>query len=309
MIRILAIVLLCMPGALHAQTLDFPSNASLTHDAVIPFDSYAFPTGSFSDGAVPNDVREGQVTTQAWRIATSSLTTLQILRPLREQLRNARYRVVFECETQSCGGYDFRFALDVVAPPEMQVSINDYRVLIAERDDDGSAEMMLLLVSRTAQNGYVQITHVGPQTEAAIPVAAAQNSVLTVQPETGIAAQLEQVGRAILSDLTFEPGSAQLASGSFASLEQLADFLQRDPNSRVVFVGHTDADGELAPNIALSERRARSVAERLAVDFAVSRLQITAQGVGFLVPIATNATEAGRTANRRVEVVLLTPAD
>ena len=73
--------------------------------------------------------------------------------------------------------------------------------------------------------------------------------------------------------------------------------------------GQADADGDLASNQALSERRARSVVERLVADYGASRAQLTADGVGYLVPIATNATPEGRTANRRVEAVVLQSGD
>ncbi len=71
----------------------------------------------------------------------------------------------------------------------------------------------------------------------------------------------------------------------------------------------TDADGDLALNVALSKRRAASVLERLVSDYNVARRQLQAEGVGYLAPIANNLTEVGREANRRVELVLLSTND
>jgi OOP family OmpA-OmpF porin len=60
----------------------------------------------------------------------------------------------------------------------------------------------------------------------------------------------------------------------------------------------------LAGNIALSKRRAGSVLERLVTDYAASRQQLEAQGMGYLSPIQNNRTIEGREANRRVEAII-----
>ena len=57
----------------------------------------------------------------------------------------------------------------------------------------------------------------------------------------------------------------------------------------------------------LSEKRAMSVAAYLIDRLGVSADQIDSYGVGFLSPLATNSSEAGKTSNRRVEAVLLNP--
>ena len=71
-----------------------------------------------------------------------------------------------------------------------------------------------------------------------------------------------------------------------------------------LLVGHTDMTGALDANIALSRRRAEAVRERLLRDHGLNRDRIDAQGAGWLAPRASNATKAGRAANRRVEVVV-----
>ena len=76
------------------------------------------------------------------------------------------------------------------------------------------------------------------------------------------------------------------------------------PARTVARVGHTDSAGGLDGNIALSKQRAGSVLERLVSDYGVSRLQLEAEGMGYLAPVATNLTEDGRNANRRVEVII-----
>ena len=56
---------------------------------------------------------------------------------------------------------------------------------------------------------------------------------------------------------------------------------------------------------AHDDRRAESVRSRLRDGYDVDPAQMQADGVGFLAPVASNLTEAGRAENRRVEVILL----
>ena len=142
-LRALAISL-ALAGAAEAQSLQFPSNAALMREEATPLDSYVVPTGIWENGALPTLTAEGQIARQAWRIAAPSLTTLQILRPLREQLRNDRFRILFECQTEACGGFDFRFAIDTFPPPEMRINIGDFRYLAAERQADEGMEYLTL---------------------------------------------------------------------------------------------------------------------------------------------------------------------
>lgn len=307
MIRACAIFWALSAGAAQAQTLDFPSNASLEAEVVSPADSYALPMGTWEQGEMPVQIVEGRVTQQAWRINAASLTTLQLVRPLREQLRNDRYRIIFECQTEGCGGFDFRFSVNTLPPPQMWINIGDFRFLAAENAGENGPEYLTLFASRTAGAGFVQVTHIGPITDSPATIAEAEAAPLRAfggLPEGTLAEQLEQAGRAVLGDLSFGTGSAQLAEGEYASLQALADYLLSFPQRTVALVGHTDSAGSLDANIALSRRRAASVRERLVNDYGVDRRQLEAEGMGYLAPIASNLTEDGREANRRVEVIV-----
>ncbi len=74
---------------------------------------------------------------------------------------------------------------------------------------------------------------------------------------------------------------------------------------RILLVGHTDDTGNSADNANLSERRAAAVA-RVFQGQGVATANLYFQGAGETLPVADNHTEAGRAANRRVEIVDLT---
>lgn len=301
-------ILLAFASGANAQTLAFPGNASLQQTKTVVLDSHVMPIGIWDRGEMPTEVVEGQLTQQAWRIDTAGLTTLQILRPLREQLRNDGYQIIFDCQSEACGGFDFRFAVDTLPPPAMQINIGDFRFLTARRDIGVGPEYVSLFISRTTQAGFVQVTQIVP-VKASAPLAVPPSPVLPMQSQGDLETQLDTVGRAVLDDLSFATGSSQLGDAAFASLRALADYLETYPDRTVALVGHTDAEGGLEGNIALSKRRAGSVLERLVTEYGISRRQLQAEGMGYLAPIASNLTGEGREANRRVEVIITSTGD
>lgn len=312
----LALALALTSGTLPAAAaaaLDLPAPAVQTADLMSDHDSHAIAISGYQDGAMDRIVAEGLLHQRAWRIESPDISTLDLLAPLRDQLVAEGYEILFECDDDACGGFDFRFETDVLAAPAMHVDLGDFRYLAARRPDASAPDYVSLLVSRTSQAGYVQMTRVGTiETRMALTATTKAPDLVEAPVPAAAPAQvgdlvadLRRAGRATLADLRFETGSADLSDGSFTSLDELAAYLTADPARRVVLVGHTDAKGTLENNIALSRRRAAAVADRLVEDYGVGADQISAEGIGYLAPLASNATPDGRTQNRRVEAVLL----
>ncbi len=301
-----ALVLALFGAPTMAATLDMPAGATRATERIDPLGSYAVPVDPWADGALPVTEAEGQITRQAWHVP-STATTLQLLAPLREQLSQQGFEVLLQCETEGCGGFDFRFETDVLPEPEMHVDLGDFRFLSLRRTGEETPEFMTLLISRTSNTGYIQVVSVGPASAEPLTT----ENLATKTPETtplaplAFADQLETKGRAVLGDLSFDTGSAQLSEGPFPSLGALADYLLANPDRQVTLVGHTDAEGGLDANIVLSRARARSVRQRLTEAYGIPPAQLEADGVGYLMPLSSNLTEDGRLANRRVEVVLI----
>lgn len=298
MIRGLALSLCLLAGPVLAQDLTLPASARQISERTSPLDSYDLPTGPFADGLVPSRMVEGRVERLTWRLQAGSSTTLQLLAPLRDQITAQGYDILFECEARVCGGFDFRFGTEVVPTPDMYVAIQDYRFLSATRGN----EVLSLLVSRNLPDGYVQLIRVTPaDAPDPSPVVVEQ----AVDGSDGLLSELEQNGHVILDDLHFRTGEVALGDGPFASLTLLAQFLASNPSTRLALVGHTDDTGSLQSNISVSTGRAQAVRARLIDAHGVAADRIEAQGVGYLVPLTSNATPEGRDLNRRVEAVLL----
>lgn len=104
--------------------------------------------------------------------------------------------------------------------------------------------------------------------------------------------------------ITFDTGKANIKPGFTPVLDDIASIMIKYPDTKIEVQGHTDSVGSDADNLRLSELRAQSVRSALS-SRGVSSSRITAIGFGESMPIASNYTEAGREANRRVEIKII----
>ncbi len=106
----------------------------------------------------------------------------------------------------------------------------------------------------------------------------------------------------ILEGVTFASGKSQLKESSFKTLDRVVKSLLAWPEVKVEIQGHTDNTGGAQLNRKLSQERAEAVLAYLKMK-GVAASRLTAVGYGADSPIVTNATQAGRAINRRVELV------
>jgi outer membrane protein OmpA-like peptidoglycan-associated protein len=111
----------------------------------------------------------------------------------------------------------------------------------------------------------------------------------------------QRVEPLVLQGVNFATGSSRLTQNSYAVLNVVGVSLLGHPEVRIEVGGHTDATGGYDLNMRLSRGRAEAVRAYLAQQ-GVPLSQMEARGYGPDQPIATNATTAGRSANRRVEL-------
>ncbi len=112
-----------------------------------------------------------------------------------------------------------------------------------------------------------------------------------------------QLKLSIPSDISFDSGRSDIRPNLRPILDQFAQGLGQQPSMEVRIVGHTDNTGSDAINNPLSVNRAQSARDYL-VSRGVSSRRISIDGRGSREPIADNATEAGRSRNRRIDIFL-----
>jgi OOP family OmpA-OmpF porin len=301
--RLSLLCLLAAPAPCVALTP--PPGADVLADVAEADATLFFATGPFRNGKVAGETLSGNLRQQTWRLPIDTTTMADLAESLTAALSKEGARVVFACAARACGGFDFRFALDLLPEPQMHVDLADFRYA-AVRAADGRA--FVLVVSRSADAAFVQLATLTPPSD--LPASAAPTGITAAPAPSqapadaaGFAAALEGGGALVLQDVTFAVGAGTLTDPAAASLQRIVDYLAANPTRSVAIVGHTDATGTLDANIALSRDRARAVRAAL-VALGADADRITAEGVGFLAPRATNLTEEGRQKNRRVEVML-----
>ncbi len=316
--RLAAFALLSCGGAQADPALDAalapPAGAVATFTQGAERDAYDLPVRAFgaADGIV--EPIEGLVSRRAFRLWGDE-TTLALIRAIQARLVALDFETVLLCKDDGCGGYDFRFGVTVLPPPAMSVDLADFRQLTMRRaGDGGTGTAVSVLVSRIGGALHVQEVIVEearplgepPPAQAAPETgpAAAEAPVVPPPAATGdsLAATLDATGHVVLEGIEFVTGSSDLAPGSGPALDAAAAALAARPDLNVIVVGHTDASGDLALNEQISAARAAAVASAL-TERGVAKSRLGSAGVAFLAPRAPNATEAGRAANRRVELV------
>ncbi len=114
-----------------------------------------------------------------------------------------------------------------------------------------------------------------------------------------------QIGAVIAKGkITFEPGSATIDASALGTMDQIAEILKECGGIALEVQGYTDSQGREEMNLALSQSRAQSVLNELRAR-RVLTASFVAKGFGEENPIASNGTEEGREANRRIEFRLI----
>jgi outer membrane protein OmpA-like peptidoglycan-associated protein len=253
---------------------------------------------------------EGRVILIYYRLPEGR-STLEVLRNYQASLKAKGFAIPFTCGTAdgSCfvsrqpdAGYHLGTAVgDPLALPKLA---DDYvhnwfeqggRYLLARLDRPEGALLAALYFGQSA-GGNVAVVRV----------------VETTGMETGkiafvTASEMQQAiadtGRVTLYGILFDFDKDTVKSESAPTLDEIATLLTDQPDLKLKIVGHTDNQGSAAYNMDLSLRRAANVAAALVHDYGIASDRLSWEGAGLTQPVASNDTEDGRAANRRVELV------
>ena len=287
----------------HAQTRDvagakdFPgigrfARSVVTGYQVKDFDAARMQAAPFKDDK-PADARrlEGRITRIAYRTAPGP-SILEVSRNFETQLAKAGFETLLACDTDACGGIPFTEAVDALPVPQMWVDGFNYHYFSAHKTDAGHDIYASVLVSQNNQDITAQLTvaELGTIEDKMVNAAA-------------MAKGLGETGHIALYGIYFDTDKAVLKPESRPTLEQIAKLLTSQPQLNVFIVGHTDNQGAYEYNLDLSRRRAEAIAAELVKSFRIAQPRLRTAGLGFLAPVGSNASEAGRALNRRVELV------
>ena len=296
----------------------------------VAYDELKFPVAktAASNGGqptVPRSLNKAGQRTALQYIAPAGRSSLEVLRNYQQELKTnaGAFDTVFECAgEEGCGDANSirkNYFIGLLLPAAYWekvgdnspaacgggMHVSDFRYALLESKGTGAA------IAVMAWNpGILSVYCDELEFKKRVSVA-----VVQVEPkareqamQTITASELDKSlsanGKVAIYGILFDTAKADIKTESKASLDQIGALLKQQPALRLHVVGHTDNAGTLPANMDLSRRRAEAVAVALTRDYGIAKDRLTANGVGSLAPVASNASETGKSKNRRVELVL-----
>lgn len=247
---------------------------------------------------------------------------LEVARNYQDEIKQQGGRVLFECSEAACGGsptgnvqrgqpgmvnflYSSKRASESygsVGYCAMDGNVDGLRYSALELPG-GRGFAAIAAFATTRQGGtcknFEGTTFVSVDL---VETKAREQRMVTVK-STEMADAIQGYGKVALYGIYFDVDKATLKSESDSTLEQIGKLLKEKPSLKLLVVGHTDNAGNYAANMDLSQRRAAAVVTALTGRYGVKQDRLTAVGVSFAAPVASNKSEDGRAKNRRVELV------
>jgi outer membrane protein OmpA-like peptidoglycan-associated protein len=264
----------------------------ITYYDMKDFDEYWFATGKVTgDQHGEGQNLEGKVTRIAYRLDVGP-SILEVTRNFENRLAEAGYEIVWKCKDTECGGYDFGYyGTEILPIPFMSVNLDDYRYVAAHKPGSPNTYAAILVseVNREVL-AQVMVAEVGEMEDRMVDAKEMEEAI-------------SETGKIAIYGILFDYDKADIKPESRPALDQIGELMKGNPELKILVVGHTDNQGSMEYNLDLSMRRARAIVADLSGSYGIAGERLSPAGAGFLSPVASNRTEAGRAENRRVELV------
>lgn len=264
------------------------------------FDEFPFITGPAQQAGQVQSV-EGKLTLIGYYVPNGS-SFAEVARNFKFRLEQQGFAIEFECDTAKgdCGSAlefaeQIRKPTSLPEPSRYEWDRYNYRFLSArlERPEGNLyATVWVTKYQNAPQPVYVYVSVLEQQAMTYKMIDAAKMSK-----------EIAETGRIALYGINFDTAKTDIKPESQPTIREIAELLQKQPDLKLVIVGHTDNQGSLEYNMDLSSRRAKAVRDALVKEHGIAAARLSAWGAGFLVPMASNKGEEGRAKNRRVELV------
>jgi len=275
------------------------------------FNSYTLPLGKMTktrEGVTFENSKdlEGKITRVTYVGNDPNRTALEVYRNYQTTIKEQGWTILWEgTEAELCNakGKIFASLWDNRPADTFTLSNLGGRYMAAQK---GESHLAIYVVNYTA--GTVTPKTLQPQ--KGVPIIAVDVIESAVMEEKMVAVKADEMASKLLDQgginlygFYFDTASATLKDESGPTLDEVEKLLLADTSLRLLVVGHTDGVGGFEDNIQLSKQRATSVIAALTKRVPTAAERLTACGVGFQCPIASNSSEEGRAKNRRVALV------
>jgi outer membrane protein OmpA-like peptidoglycan-associated protein len=276
----------------------------------------------FDATAIPSGPKEGDLAqlegriTRLYYLAPAGRSVPEVQRNYEQALEKAGATRRDSCAMPACGARSFR-PFDGSRGRQLATGTIDgwdTRTLLDQWINHDSVRWWygtlnaqgttLHVVVLSARQGLVQLADKYVATVVQIVQPQAMETGKVTADANALARGLQADGKMALYGIYFDTGKSELKPESKVQLDEMAKLLQGNAALRVFIVGHTDNQGVLDANLALSRARAQAVVDALVKNYKVDAKRLGAAGVANYAPVASNANDAGRAKNRRVEMVV-----
>jgi outer membrane protein OmpA-like peptidoglycan-associated protein len=262
-----------------------------------PLDSKKVPTGTQSIEGALNSI----IYTRP-----EGISEFEVYSSYKKVLANAGFDFLLDCKNGECNAK--KPAKEAYGYPNKEIENRDYGKMPTSTTTwlTGWVTYYLSAKKKTADKTYYVMILISTQRDLysvdVLAVDEMEEGTVELAPEL-LKAKIADEGKAILDGLYFETGQAVLTDQSQPALNAIAIYLKDNAALSYYVVGHTDDTGNWDSNLSLSKNRALAVIEALKKN-GVDTVKLTGYGVGPFAPVSTNQSDAGKSKNRRVELVL-----
>jgi outer membrane protein OmpA-like peptidoglycan-associated protein len=270
--------------------------------------------GSALEGKPETRIVEGPRTTIAY-VLPQDVSALEALRAYKAEVEQlGDIKVLFEGTNADgrreldSGVNQFMMAIygDIPGASRWMNWNPEYRYGAYQVKRDGGDLTLTIYAGMNAKvagaDGYtIPVGRVGVRIDIVEPKPMVSRMV-TVKSEA-MSAQIRKSGSVSLYGILFDTNKAELKAESAAAMIEIGRLMAGDSALKLLVVGHTDSVGAFEANRELSQRRAKAVVDVLIAQYGVSAERLSSFGASFAAPVASNADDAGRAQNRRVELV------
>lgn len=311
-----------LPGAKdHPAVKRFANSVIVAYDSK-RFDSVEIPTSTFTkfnlttskrEFTKPALVAEG-ARTQIWYESVGLSSSVEVFRNYANELAAQGFTILYDSSKDPKAGrwngylnpfssinnkiHTSRSNFVMYSAPNKTL-----QTLSAKRDQAGQTTYLHLVVAHWDKDNRTFKAQRGVYAALDIVDVAAMTQNMVSVSASEMSKAIASTGRVALYGILFDSGKADVKAESKMALEEIAKLLKAEANLRLRVVGHTDNQGALDSNIALSKRRAEAVNAALVSQHGIAAARLSAFGVADLAPVASNNNEDGRAKNRRVELV------
>ena len=154
---------LCQPSFAGIE-LPYPSGVERLMREQTENATLRIPVSPWSQNSkIQHEKRSGTATITTLQMRATAITPQQVATPIRKAMLDADFKIVLDCFSTECGGFDYRINTPIQSPPKMYINLRNF---VSITGINGSDKIINVLISRIGERVYIQERRIDPATDA-----------------------------------------------------------------------------------------------------------------------------------------------